>query len=356
MIASAVEALRSILPQAWQLTVHYAPVREVEGRLLRPDAEITIEDPNGTVANLVVESKAFTAPRDVARAAAFVARVQGGQAKNAMLVTSFVSPATRAELARHGMGWFDPTGNLRLALERPAVFIDRTGADRSEVRDPEDRTLKSLRGHAAARIVLALCETGTPVGVREAAARAGVSVASGSRVLDLLDREAVIRRRSDGTVIAVRRRALVTRWTADYQVMKANEVITSVDPRGIEHALKALPAVEPDAVLTGSAAARAYLPADVTPVSPLVSLSLYTADPIGLMDRLRLKRVERGSNVLVMRPYDDVVRERARTVGGLRCAPPAQVVADLLTGPGRSTEEAEQLMEVFATVEEGWAS
>lgn len=56
-----------------------------------------------------------------------------------------------------------------------------------------------------------------------------------------------------------------------------------------------------------------YLADDVTPVSPPVSLSLYVADPIGLMDQLGLKSVERGANVMVMRPYDDVVHVKSRT-------------------------------------------
>ncbi|WP_309115685.1 type IV toxin-antitoxin system AbiEi family antitoxin [Saccharothrix sp.] len=356
LIASATEAVRAVLPPSWGVEVRLEPRRDVGGRAIEADAELTLRDPSGSSATVLVESKRQILPKDVARVAAQVAAFQGGDARGAVLVAPFVSPTVRAELERHGMGWFDPTGNLRLAVERPAVFIDRVGANRSALRDPEERLLKTLRGAAAARVVLALCESRTPVGVREVATLAGVSASSSSRVLDLLDREATIRRGADGAVVAVRKRALVTRWAADYQVMKSNEVIAAIDPRGIDHALKALPDVDVPAVLTGSAAARAYLPAGVTPVSPLVSLSVYTADPIGLMDRLRLKRVERGANVFVIRPYDDVVAERARTVNGRRCAPPAQVVADLLTGSGRSTEEAEQLMGVLAAAEEGWAA
>jgi hypothetical protein len=83
---------------------------------------------------------------------------------------------------------------------------------------------------------------------------------------------------------------------------------------------------------------------------------LYAEDPIGLMKQLGLKAADRGPNVLVMRPYDDVVHAKARLVGGLEYASPAQVVADLLTGPGRSTEEAEQLMAVLESREPGWES
>jgi hypothetical protein len=72
------------------------------------------------------------------------------------------------------------------------------------------------------------------------------------------------------------------------------------------------------------------------------------------MKQLGLKAAHRGANVLVMRPYDGVVHAKARLVSGIECAPPAQVVADLLTGPGRSTEEAEQLMAALESGEPGW--
>jgi hypothetical protein len=271
-----------------------------------------------------------------------------------MLAAPFISPTTRAQLDQRGLGWFDTTGNLRLRLNRPAVFLDRAGADRSGLRDPADRLLKSLRGPAAAKVVLELCETSLPVGVRDLAERAQVGAATSARVLELLDREAVIERNEDGALTTVHKRALIDRWTQDYKVMTSNEVIATLDPRGLNHALNALSSVGTGVAVTGSAAARAYLPDDVTPVSPLVSLSLYAGDPIGLMGQLGLRAVERGTNVLVMRPYDEVVYAKSRLVDGVSFAAPAQVVADLLTGPGRSSEEAEQLIAALGSDEQGW--
>ncbi|MCG8924045.1 type IV toxin-antitoxin system AbiEi family antitoxin [Lentzea sp. CC55] len=278
----------------------------------------------------------------------------GGPVMGKLLVAPFVSPMTRAKLEEHGVGWFDLTGNVRLRLDRPAVFLDRVGAERSEFRDPAERLLKSLRGPAAARVVLELADAELPLRVRELAERAKVGAATSARVLELLHREAVVERAEDGAVTAVHKRSLVERWAQDYKVMASNEVITALDPRGLSHALKVLPALETKVAVTGSAALRAYLPAGMTPVSPLVTLSLYTEDPVRLMKELGLKRADRGANVLVMRPYDDVVQEKARLVGGVEYAPPAQVVADLVTGQGRSTEEAEQLMTALESSGPGW--
>lgn len=352
------EAVRSLLPFTWSVHLDLQP--RAAGSRRRPDAQLVISAPDGTSAVVLVECKGVVVPRDIAGAAQQIEAYAAARSdrdppvRGMVLAAPFVSPTTRAQLTQHGMGWFDLTGNLRLRLDGPAVFLDRTGAERSGFRDPADRLLKSLRGPAAAKVVLELAETVLPVGVRELAERAQVGAATSARVLELLDREAAVSRSEDGAVVSVRKRLLVDRWVQDYKVMASNEVISTLDPRGLSHALKALPSIGTGFVVTGSAAARAYLPDHVTPVSPMVSLSLYAEDPISLMTELGLKAADRGANVLVMRPYDVVVQTRARILDGLAYAPPAQVVADLLTGPGRATEEAEQLMAALGTSEAGW--
>lgn len=361
LILSALLAIRSVLPSTWTIEPGVQTFNADSRQAFEPDGLFSITAPDGSETVVLLECKSVVAPRDVAGVARQLTQYAeksgelGVEVGGLMLAAPFVSPTTRAQLEQHGlMGWFDLTGNLRLRIERPAVFLDRAGADRSGFRDPADRLLKSLRGPAAAKVVLELFDTSVPVGVRDLAGRAEVGAATSARVLELLDREAVITRGDDGAVIAVRKRALVDRWAQDYKVLSSNEVITTLDPRGLSHALEMLRETDFRVALTGSAAARAYLPQGLTAVSPLVSLSLYAEDPIGLIDRLGLRSVERGMNVLVMRPYDDIVYARSRRIEGLDYAAPAQVVADLLTGPGRSTEEAEQLMAVLETSEVGW--
>lgn len=360
LVDSVERAIRSALPSTWSTAFRRPYVDADSRRAYRPDLQFVITAPDGANVVVLIECKAVIVPRDVARVAKQLAAYVGAAADReipvggAMLVAPFVSPTTRAQLDHHGLGWFDLTGNLRLRLDRPAVLIERAGADRSGFRDPGDRLLKSLRGPAAARVVLELCETSLPVGVRDLAERARVSAATSARVLELLAREAVIDRGDDGVVVDVRKRSLLDRWIQDFKVMTSNEVVKALDPRGLNHALKSLSSVDTRVAVTGSAAARAYLPKELTPVTPLVSVSLYAEDPIDVMGQLGLKAVERGTNVLVMRPYDEVVHAKSRHVDGLDYAAPAQVVADLLTGPGRSSEEAEQLMTVLGSSEPGW--
>src|SRR5829696_4622739 len=178
LIQSAERAIRTALPVAWSMTVDRQPTYVAPRRLYRPDAQLNIAAPDGTSAVVLIECKGVVVPRDVAAVAqqlkeyGSAAEGNGVQVGGAMLVAPFVSPTTRAQLDQRGVGWFDMTGNLRLRLDRPAVFIDRAGAHRSGFRDPADRLLKSLRGPGAAKVVLELFETDLPVGVRDLAERA----------------------------------------------------------------------------------------------------------------------------------------------------------------------------------------
>lgn len=347
-------ALRGALPPDWVLTAERQP--RVESAKARPDALFKIKAPDGTSFSLLVEVKRWVEPRDVSSVAAKLERLAGERVDAAIIATSFVSPTTRDRLAERGLGWFDPTGNLRLKVNRPSVFIDRVGASRGQSADPEDRRLKSLRGAAAAKVVLGLSETELPVGVRTLASLTGVGVASSARVLDLLDREGVISRGAKGEVIAVRKQTMVRRWAEDYGVTSSNEIVAALDPRGLDHAFGSLGATDQRCTITGSAAMRRYLPSGVIPVAPLMTLTCYADNPVVLMREAGMRKVERGANVLVARPFDEVVHSSSQVFEGMRYAAPAQVVADLLTGPGRASEEAEQLIEVLAVTDSSWAS
>ncbi len=60
---------------------------------------------------------------------------------------------------------------------------------------------------------------------------------------------------------------------------------------------------------------------------------------------------------MLAQPKFDVVFERPlRTVGGVAVASPSQVVVDLMTGPGRNPNEAEELLEWMKRNEQSWRS
>lgn len=273
-----------------------------------------------------------------------------------LVVAPFLSPQSRNRLADAGVGWFDATGNMKITLDRPSVLIERTGAMRNPFRDPSDRRLKSLRGCGAARIVRSLLETEPPVGVRDLAQDAGVGAATSARTLDLLARDSLIERGSGNEIIDVRKSSLVHRWINDYGLLSSNDVESTMDPRGLEHTLAGLRASGDQYVVTGSAAARALLPADILPVTPLTTIVIYADSPTLLSRRIGLRATTRAANVLLVKPFDDVLTRGAFVREGVRYAAAAQVTADLLTGPGRAAEEADQLIAVLAEEDARWAA
>ena len=77
---------------------------------------------------------------------------------------------------------------------------------------------------------------------------------------------------------------------------------------------------------------------------------------VAAIDQLDLREVEAGANIVLLEPLDSVVFDRTVERDGLRCVAPSQLVADLLTGPGREPAQGEQLVQWMAGDESAWRS
>ncbi|MQA78971.1 MAG: hypothetical protein GEV10_10935 [Streptosporangiales bacterium] len=140
----------------------------------------------------------------------------------------------------------------------------------------------------------------------------------------------------------------------DYSFAKANPSVGySIAPRGLERTLVRLDD-QMNVAITGSAAARRLLPESSTSVVPLRLLAIYAARPAELAGELGLIDAEPATaNVVIARPQDpDILTPPDE--GDLVTAPLPLVIADLLTLPGRSDAEAEQLMDALAAADEAW--
>ncbi len=71
-------------------------------------------------------------------------------------------------------------------------------------------------------------------------------------------------------------------------------------------------------------------------------------------ERFGVRPVESGVNVLLVQPFDPVVFDRTTTSGGVIYAALSQVAADLLTGPGRSPAEGEELLKWMGENQSAW--
>ena len=265
-----------------------------------------------------------------------------------MLVSTYLSPLARQRLAEAGISYADSTGNIRFAVDRPAVFIEAQGAAKNPFR--EERPLRSLRGGRAARAARGLMDHRPPFGTRELAAATASSAAMISRVSNLLEPDEIVTREgARGRIVSVDWEALARRWAEDYDFASSNTVTAWLEPRGAGALLDRLREMNFRYALTGSLAAYRLAPAAESRLA-----ALYVDEPQAAARSLALRPADTGGNVLLARPFDPVVFERADRDDGIVYARATQVLLDLMTGPGRGPAEAEALLGWMRHNEDRW--
>ena len=334
------------MPSAWSLHVE----TEAPAGRYRVDLLAKIASPKGAKAVLAVEIKRTLEPRSVLQAVEQISTITNRALPGAVpiVATSYLSPRARAILRDRGVGYIDITGNTRIEATTPGLFISTDGVDRDPW--PRDHKLQSLRGRGAARAVRAVIDTSPPYGVRELAQSTRVSAPTLSRVLDLLEREAIVTRLR-GAVSAVDWQGAIRRWTEDYDQTESNTSMMALEPRGLPALENKLRATKLPYVATGAFAAQRF-----DPIVPARLAALYVTDAIECIDHLDLRETDAGANVMILEPLDPVVFDRAVDRDGLRCVAPSQLVADLLTGPGREPSQGEQVLEWMERNEHVWRS
>ena len=360
LVDTVVREIRDRLPSQWALLNRgeKARVGRVISRSRVIDAILEIRDPQGLSTSIVVEAKDTPVePNRVSFAAEMLLELtrlvseEDGELDAApvpMMLSPFLSPLARERLVAAGISYADSTGNLRLSADKPAIFIETQGQDRNPFR--ENRPLQSLKGRRAARAVRSFLDYRPPFGTRELAGVTQNSLATVSRVSDLLVREAIIVRDGPkGRISSVDWETLVRRWAMDYDFAKANSPTTYLEPRGAIVLFDRLREADFRYAVTGSFAA-----VRLAPVAEPRLVTLYAADPGDAADRLGVRPAETGGNVVIARPFDPVVFERTEIADGITYARVTQVLLDLMTGPGRGPAEAEALLEWMRENEETW--
>ncbi len=341
ILQKAAKALEGRLPPGWRLERLSRPTPAGQG--IVADALVTLAGPANQAASIVVEAKTRLEPQNVEG----LARRLADSSMPVMIVAPYLSPRTRERLAASGLNFADPTGNIRLVLSRPALFIDARGADENPTPSPRER--RSLKGPKAGRIVRTLCDFRPPIGLRDLAKRASVDAGYASRVVQYLIRDALVTRSGRGPITSVDWAALLRRWSEEYSPMKAGRAAWFLAPRGLQTVVDALKKLRGGYSVSGSWAANL-----LAPVAPARLLLCYADDVSALAKRLDLRQVDAGMNVVLAQPFDPVVAERTSKRDGLIVAAPSQIVADLLTSPGRGPNEAEALIEWMRHNEDAW--
>ena len=357
LIDTAVKEIGTRLPARWLLRdrARAVAVRSSRDASRRPDAIWELRDPDGLSSDILVEVKVTPVePRLVGHVAdrlqALSASIceQTGATPAHLLVSTYLSPLTRERLMETGISYADSTGNIRFAVDRPAVYIEIQGADRNPFR--EDRPLRSLKGGRAARVARGLLDYRPPFGTRELAGKTGSSAAMVSRVSSLLEPDGIVTKESPrGRIVQVDWEDLARRWAMDYDFASSNALTTWLEPRGTRALFSRLRDTGSRYAVTGSFAGHR-----VAPIAEPRLAALYVDDPDTAAQSLGLRPAETGGNVLLVRPFDPVVFERAEHDDGITFARVTQVLLDLMTGPGRGPAEAEALLEWMRNHEDLW--
>lgn len=338
----ALEVLAGRLPAGWQTSVEQGDGPSGDAAV---EPLLEVRGPDGRAGRLVVVAKQSLQPRGVLDLRARLQELPSEEPT--VVIAPYLSPAVRNRLTEVGLGFLDLTGNVRIALTSPALFIDASGADVNPNR--QSRQSRSLRGGKAGRIVRALIDRKEPPGVRELAETAGVDPGYVSRIVALLDRQALIERSGRGRIASVDWPRLLERWAQDAPLSSRGTQITCLDPRGLSAMTSRLSKTKLRYAVTGTLAVSEF-----APVAAARLAVVYVENVKEAVSNLELRIAERGANVMLIEPQDDGVFDGSILRNGLRVVAVSQAAADLLTSPGRGPAEAEALIAWMRDNEEAW--
>lgn len=347
----AVSWLEKRLPRGW--SVEGTPEGAVDPLGVPLDSRIFLKAPNQASGAVAVEERDSVTPRTVLDLLS--PRVQTARSMGAHLplvvIAPWLSKRTRDLLAEQDLGYIDLTGNALLRLDNPPFYLQTTGAERNPA--PRERGRAQLRGAKAARLIRLLIDVRPPYGPGELATATGLAPGYVSRLLDTLDREALIERAPRGPVGSVDVPGLLRRWASSYDVFRSNEALSLIAPSGVKALLEEVLKPDPtdtEMVITGSFAAAAMM----APVAAPALLLAYCERPRETASEHGLLVSEEGANVVLLSPFDPVAQERTSFQNGLTYAAPSQVVVDCLTGNGRMPAEGEALLQWMVDDEAAW--
>src|SRR5699024_9068545 len=214
------------LPVAWTVAENLEP----ETGSARPDVAIEIETNDRHAARLVIEVKQTVERRDIASIRDQVGRMVQNPEDVPVVAARYLSPSVRDALTRAGLSYVDATGNVRIVIDSPAVFI----SDRGENRDPwrKGRPLGTLKGAPAARVARTLLDYRRNWRISELITVSRASSGATYRVLDYLEREDLVLK-SDGRYSVPDWERLLREWSADAAFQTKNRVQTFIEPHGV---------------------------------------------------------------------------------------------------------------------------
>ena len=313
------------------------------------DVLCTVEYPEGQV-ELIFEYKKDGLPGIIRRAASQLRSYKNSFAESEVLPV-FAAPYVTDEgldvCREEGIGCIDEAGNCLLPL--PGAYVEIRGKKNPR---PVSRPIKSIFSPKSSRILrVLLSDVGRWWQVQELAVEAMVSNGLVSRIKQrLLDEEFVIEHerriqvRSPGKVLDA--------WVENYRYKRnqLSEYFSLDDVSTVEKRIAGWCDANNIQYALGLFTAAARLAPHVRMNKAFIFVD---ADSKAVAQTLQLKPVSSGSNVALLRPYDQGVFYNGSVYGGLNVVSHVQAYIDLKSYRGRGEEAADFLME--QVLEKQWA-
>lgn len=254
-----------------------------------------------------------------------------------VVVSPFISRAAQDQLARRGLSYWDPTGNILLQNADPFLWIQTRGAHRNPQPEKKSTALQSLKGRSASEVIVHLLAKGRAGTARELAREVGVGLGTASRVVTLLREENFFEPTGGGPLVVTDPIRLARRWAEDYGFEKTYRGRRYFSVLGTEQALEKIRRSGAKYALTGLAGMSLdYQEQSRLAPLPPNDLWLYTDN---------LERVEREADLVPDAAHGTIVvaeadflapgRENYRPVGNTSAAWPWRIAGDLLSASGR---------------------
>lgn len=287
----------------------------------------------------VLEAKSSGQPRYARDAANELLLIQKNYPdRYGVLVAPFISNEAAKICEDANIGYLDLSGNCRLVFRN--IFIEKSCQPNKFTAKRELVSLYSPKSERILRVLLTYPYQ--PWRTVELAQKAKVSIGLISYVKKQLEDREWIQAGEDGFSLR-QPEALLEEWSNNYSYKK-NEITdcyTLSSPVDLENALKnfSINNLEITYGLTGFSAASYYAPM----VRNQRSMIFISKVNDSIIEQLKLKPVNSGANVSLLKPYDDGVFWNSQEVNGVLAVSPIQVYLDLKNYRGRGEEAADAI-------------
>ena len=313
--------------------------KELRSKGKTVDLVVEIEVPERkSVKRLACEIKAEGFPKYLRLAAKQLKMFLGNdKSLYPVIIAPFISEEGRALCKEEGIGFLDLSGNCFLSFND--TYIEVKGNPNRYSTDK--KVISIFKGKSSRILRVLLHRPNRRWTLRELAIEAALSVGQVFKVIARLeDLDLIVRQNKTGVQLS-KPGYLLDAWRAEYSY-KINEVSNF-------YSLKSIPEIENTIAKECQLQNMKYaftLFSGASRVAPFARYNqtfAYLDDAFEIAEKLDLKKVDSGSNVVLLKPFDEGVYYGSQVKDNLLIVSNIQLYLDLFNYKGRGEEQAEFL-------------